>query len=279
MDLQNFKRASAKKIIQSLEIKEDQLRTIINNTNNAVRNFPPADAEQALIGALYLCTALYMGVKKDRTPDEIYQAGAQFILNNFGFLSIADIKQAFELAAAKRLQVDLKAYYGTFDIEAIGELLNAYKLFRNTALNAVQSAIKKEQQRQQEEAQKEMKNADARAAFCAEVLKWVAMAKEEIPPFDTWQEIPAAKVTAAFESEALKLDGEIKKQIWKQAGLEAVKKMRQEKAQQVAAGLLSAGHVKQFLDDIKNGIEVKGLQEKRKVIYAQLLLWHFVKPQ
>jgi len=54
--------------------------------------------------------------------------------------------------------------------------------------------------------------------------------------------------------------------------------MRQEKAQQVAAGLLSAGHVKQFLDDIKNGAQVKGLQEKRKVIYAQLLLWHFVKP-
>ena len=236
---------------------------------------------------MYLCASLYMGAKPPESKDDeekimLYQKAAQFIIENFSWISINEIDEAFALASSGKIKANLKAYYGTFSIEAIGELLQAYKAYRNRVLAAVEEEIKKKKREEEEKINKEMLNDEARAAFCAEVLKWVAMANEDCPPFEDWREIPSIKAEAAFKSGAIIFEGEeskIKAEIWRKAGKITLDEMQRETRQEIDEGRKGASSIKALLKTIKEGQKPKGYEGKRQKIYSQLLLWEFIKPK
>jgi len=56
----------------------------------------------------------------------------EFIADQFHFLNIGEIRLAFRLAAASYLDgVNLRAYYGTFTVGMLGEVLVAYREYRD----------------------------------------------------------------------------------------------------------------------------------------------------
>lgn len=281
-----FSRTAAKRVLSKAETKESTLRVIKEGTQAPLRSFPREEATEGVLRMLYLCASLYMGAKPPENKDDVdkimlYQKAASFILDNFAWISAKEIDEAFALASSGKIKANLKAYYGTFSIEAIGELLQAYKVYRNRVLAAVQEEIKRKEKEEEEKANREMKNLQARAEFCKEVLTWVAMSNEDCPPFEDWREIPSIKAEAAFKSGAIIFEGDeakIKAEIWRKAGSLTLKEMERETRQEIEEGRKGQSSIKALLKTIKEGQKPKGYEGKRQKIYSQLLLWEFIKP-
>ena len=72
---------------------------------------------------------LLLGIKKESFPSEI-QKGLilEFLKENYSFLTISDIKNAFELAIMGKLDVSSTSYQ-SFNCEYICSILNAYKRY------------------------------------------------------------------------------------------------------------------------------------------------------
>lgn len=61
-----------------------------------------------------------------------------FVFTNFGFLGVEEIKEAFRSAAAGLTNVDLNTYYGKFNINILGKVLNEYKEYRKSIAKKIQ---------------------------------------------------------------------------------------------------------------------------------------------
>lgn len=279
MDWSKFSVKAAKKVSSNLGVKKDHLQIIKQGSLQPIRTLDIMASREAIISMLYLCTSLYMGVQNNKQDPMLYKKGAQFIIDQYSWISVNELDLAFSLASARKIEVDLNAYYGTFSLEVVGKLLREYQRYRNKVLAAVEKEIEDKAKAEREEIEKDMKNQVAQAEFCKEVMKWVAMANEGFPPFDHWNEIPSVKSRAAFQAGALKVEAEQKKELWAKAGELAMKEIVSEKAAKVARGQLSSGNYKDFAKQIDQGYQPKGFGGKREKIYSQLLLWNFVKPK
>jgi uncharacterized protein YqeY len=106
----------------------------------------------------------YTGAKLD--GDKLTQEQAQmiaecvrFVIDMFPMLSLEEIYLAFKMAAAKKLDVSLKAYYGIFNNEILGSVLSTYLRQRNAVLSEYNKHNAKELKQEQEEKDK-VKNID-----------------------------------------------------------------------------------------------------------------------
>ena len=66
-------------------------------------------------------------------------------------LSVAEIKQAFELSAAGKIDANLSAYHGKFTIQMLGDVLQKYWAFRMNVVARYESKVdilQKQQRRQ-----------------------------------------------------------------------------------------------------------------------------------
>lgn len=69
----------------------------------------------------------------------------------YGRLSLAEVKEAFEMAAAKQLgDISIIAYKGVFTVAIFGEVIEAYSKVRDAIVDALDQAEKKEAQQEQE---------------------------------------------------------------------------------------------------------------------------------
>ena len=87
----------------------------------------------ALVAELEGCAKQYTGCPN--TKDLVFDEAAEFVIDQFGFLNIGEIRLAFRLAAAGEFEgVTLRAYFGTFTVGMLGEVLAAYKEYRGEAV-------------------------------------------------------------------------------------------------------------------------------------------------
>lgn len=87
----------------------------------------------ALVAELEGCAKQYTGCPN--TKDLVFDEAAEFVIDQFGLLNIGEIRLAFRLAAAGEFEgVRLVAYYGTFTVGMLGEVLAAYKDYRGEAV-------------------------------------------------------------------------------------------------------------------------------------------------
>ena len=90
--------------------------------------------------------------KQERTTiDILISEGANFIIKHFAMLSVAEIKQAFELSAAGKIDANLSAYHGKFTIQMLGDVLQKYWAFRMNVVARYESKVdilQKQQRRQ-----------------------------------------------------------------------------------------------------------------------------------
>lgn len=98
----------------------------------------------AITAVLKNCAKTYCGASK--IEESAIEEMGVFVLDRFGMYGIAEIEQAFSLAAAGELgeDVDLKSYYGQFSVAALGGVLNAYRNYRSrivSELHALNSKL------------------------------------------------------------------------------------------------------------------------------------------
>lgn len=83
---------------------------------------------------------------------ELLKECTDFVLDQFAFLGVEEIKQAFRLAASSETTVDLNTYHGRFNVNILGKALNAYKEYRQPIVKLIFE-------------QQEIENADAQKLF------------------------------------------------------------------------------------------------------------------
>ena len=132
---------AAKPVSKRMMIPIDKLQVIVNGYRNKIRDLDQTEAVNYLQKSLAYLTKLYMGVQLGKEDTPLLVEGADFVRTKYSHLGIEEIREAFRLA--NELQVNLKAYYGTFSLISIGELLDAYTKYRNRAINSLIDEQKK----------------------------------------------------------------------------------------------------------------------------------------
>lgn len=105
-------------------------RSVGGATIRAFRDEMPDQLFMALTADLEACARQYTGCPN--TKEMIFDEAVEFIADQFHFLNIGEIRLAFRLAAAGQFEgVNLRAYYGTFTVGMLGEVLVAYREYRD----------------------------------------------------------------------------------------------------------------------------------------------------
>lgn len=106
--------------------------TVIKNQIRNQKRTP--EFTQQLEKALIICADLYTGVnftqplsKRDQV---LFKLLANEIYTHFADLELTDIKNAFSLASAKKINVDLTTYYGKFNASILGNVLTEYRKYK-----------------------------------------------------------------------------------------------------------------------------------------------------
>jgi len=84
--------------------------------------------------------ATYCGAPN--TLPETIKEGVRFITDQFGHLNLTEIREAFRLAAAKKIEADLSAFYGLFTIQLLGKVLAAYDDYRTAIFREVRAKVR-----------------------------------------------------------------------------------------------------------------------------------------
>jgi hypothetical protein len=102
---------------------------------------------------LEYCAKVFAGGVK--TDELVFDELVEFTCTRFGHLSVREVREAFRLAAAGDLgPIDLRAYYGTYTVAMLGELLRGYNTFRQRILVEVRRAEQESLHRAAEEKQR-----------------------------------------------------------------------------------------------------------------------------
>ena len=117
---------------------EDSCLTALSGGSITALN---AADDLALITALQLevehCAATYCAAPNTLT--DTMDECVLFVIDQFGFLCPSEIRQAFRLAAAGKIEANLNAYNGAFSVRILGEVLSSYEDYRTLTFRKVRS--------------------------------------------------------------------------------------------------------------------------------------------
>jgi hypothetical protein len=143
-------------IFPELSASHNGLTPAANNSTNAsfkeavrhslkqsIRNTPISQLTERLVLEIEFCAKHYSGTDTSTEDFELLlQESYDFIISQFGSLSVLEVREAFRLAASGVLLVDLTAYYGRFNLQILGKVLKAYSDYRVEELKLASSELK-----------------------------------------------------------------------------------------------------------------------------------------
>jgi heme exporter protein D len=247
---------------------------VVTGLRVPIRKLNDDEVKDYLIPTLIAVAVQYCGVSKTSTPMQTFKECSNFIQKNFGGIGINEIPEAFSMAAAGSIDVDITAYYGIFTVVTLGKVLKNYLPFRGKIVQELQrqKEILLEESRQNE---REAKNEEARAEICREIEVAIAAAKEGIPHWEHWQDIPHHYAEIAVKNGIINLDQESKEQILATAQKYAFEALQRESVDTNIKSFERKQLMTQ-IEAIKEG-DKSSLRTSTIRIYSKLLLWHFVK--
>jgi hypothetical protein len=87
--------------------------------------------------------AASLGVQKDITKIDIKMIST-FILNQFGGISLNEIQYAIQLSLAQKLNCDSQLYGKGLNVSYVGNILNAYMIYKRASLSDVNYKLQNE---------------------------------------------------------------------------------------------------------------------------------------
>lgn len=97
-------------------------------------------AEQEALKAVLAAAKMYCGMRESATLPETSVECAELFSSEFSELAVSEIIEAFRLAAARKIDADMSAYYGQFTVAAFGDVMAAYMAHRKRIANALVEA-------------------------------------------------------------------------------------------------------------------------------------------
>jgi len=151
--------------VRTLELifkgQDKNIRTLKNSGDfEAIKN--AKDALWAIVlGIANSYTAANFEQPISESKSIILDNCVELVFNHYAWISSNEIKLAFELAAAGKIEADLSTYYGKFSVDVLGRVLFEYRKFRNKVLTDVNNLSLIEKSRQ-EDVEKDKKNQETR---------------------------------------------------------------------------------------------------------------------
>jgi hypothetical protein len=183
---------------------------------------------------------------------------SKFIFEFYPMLSLPEITQAFKMAAAQKLDVNIETYYGKFNVSILGQVLKKYMEYRNKIISAYETEKDKISAKIEQE-EIDRKNEITRK----EVIKKYNKIKEQyltggeekilrkIKPF--WCKI-------LLDANIIKLTTEQKQECWQEAKKQAILEIKKEMSANIPATRKVT--LKRYLKKIESGSEVDELNNK-----------------
>lgn len=215
-----------------------------------------------------------MGVQLSKDDTLLIAEGADFVRSKYGHLGLEEIREAFRLA--NDLQVNLKAYYGTFSLISIGELLDTYTKYRNKVLNQLLDEQKKIDEAKRKEEEKEGRNKEARRDAIEE-FNLAVKCKDELPMYESWASIPQNWYEILLNEGLIEVTPEMKKKVATiakdRARLEFESCIYSDKTVEV-----DKAHAKNILKLLAKQEYHPDFVARWKSIYSKKIVWQYIKP-
>jgi hypothetical protein len=261
---------------KKLSESKSEIKTMILGYESPIRNMTKDDILSSLSIALPICAELYCGIRKSEFNETVMVEAIQFIYNYYGELGAVEIKQAFEMASANKFEkVDMKAYYGQFNISMLGDILSAYKSKRNNVMNKVISEHEKNVAGDTFWNEVEHKNYLARQKVIAQFQDQLDKKRKGLQlDYKHWDELWMYWAKILVDQKIVELPEVRRRQLWSEAKDIVLKRLRK-----------TAGNFEDFYEAKSARFQLKSLenkadqtlQQKAEVIYTKLFVWEFLK--
>jgi hypothetical protein len=259
-----------------LSESKSEIKTMILGYESPIRNMSKDDILSALSITLPICAELYCGIRKSEFNETVMVEAIQFIYNYYGELGAVEIKQAFEMASANKFEkVDMKAYYGQFNISMLGDILSAYKSKRNNVMNKVISEHEKNVAGDSFWNEVEHKNYLASQKVIAQFKEQLEKKRKGLQlDYKHWDELWMYWAKILVDQKIVELPEVRRRQLWAEAKDIVLKRLRK-----------TAGNFEDFYEAKSARFQLKSLenktdqtlQQKAEVIYTKLFVWEFLK--
>lgn len=174
-------------------------------TINSLRKSDALKCSTALQIEIEDCAVAYCAAPN--TEGETITECVCFVLTQFGHLNIGEIREAFRLAAAGKIDVNLNAYHGLFSVRILGDVLGTYADYR--------AQIAREARAQEEELKSESRADELRKSF--DLAKEFAALQAKNTKYARWQDLPYWLCRLVIDRGVLKLTQKEKNEVWTEA--------------------------------------------------------------
>ena len=248
------------------EVSNQEISRLIEWRKAPVREMPAEMFKQAAGAAIRYVATGYTGAN-DSTPEMVYIECTALLRQKFGSLAPEEVKEAFRLAAANRIDVNMTAYRGVFTVAMFGDVLDAYMKRRNKIIAAIETA-KAEAEAEEEYKRKRFEwNRQADLAYDAFLLQ-----RKENTQYRSWKDIPAGFDMVCVHRGAFDDVTETQKRaIYAQAKAAALEQVKY--AAQNIEYPIEREEAQRILREVEAGGYPETLIQKSHVIYGKMLVF------
>lgn len=206
---------------KTLGIRPNMIKVVVKGRQNPIRSL---EVTKEMIGELNLAIseiAKIHGTTRE-IDKSILKACSKLVLNHFKSLSIPELSHAYELANAGKIEVETKVY-GSFSIASFGEVLRAYKKYRNKII-ATYEKEDEQRKRTERKAREKRKEEQVLISNIPELIKEYRRRYRD----EGWEEVVLLgfPFKVVEEKGYLTLSEEEKKEIFERAKVEAANQLR-----------------------------------------------------
>jgi hypothetical protein len=260
-----------------LSINESRANLIITGFYSPIREMTSDDIALKVSAVIALCAKLYCGMKEQGTIVETIQECTRLVYKKFGSMGIHEIREAFLMASANEFEnVSMTAYYGTFTVSMLGDILSAYSKYRNRVISKFIDLKNQHEEQKRIEEEREIKNKAALEKTIEEIKNAIEMAKNGESYWEHWEKIPVRYGEIAVKAGLISPSKELKTEIIREATQIEMKNARQNLIN--SRDPILSKKYKSEIDSIIAAAEKNKYTTEAARIYAKIILWHFVKP-
>jgi len=210
-----------KECSRKIGVSKYQINKVVDGYYNQIRDMDSTIRSKDLIIGIALISEQYGG-RKDINED-VLDACIDLVENRFGFLSVAEIKTAYEMWASGEIKINgAEMYGGEFNAGQLGKVLGGYRDYRK---NIIAVFLKEKEEKEREEKEKQRAQI-LKEKFNQEFPKKIAQAKKN---FTTWQAVPPFWFDTMKKRGWINLSKEEYQKIWNQSFDLALEEMKNRK--------------------------------------------------
>lgn len=138
-----------------MEVSTGEVEIVATGRAYPIRCFVDSDFWEKLRAQLIIQASAVLGADSNSTTSAVWSEALVLIKKSFSDFGPDEIIQAFRLAAANRLSCDVTAYRGVFTTSILGDILSAYRVWRNKIVAELVEIEHREKEEKAKEAKRQ----------------------------------------------------------------------------------------------------------------------------